>query len=257
MNDTDHPALSLEDIATLTGNIVNVSADRPTTRADLDKLTAYIEYLSRMGCDGGCGRRVAYINANGYLLCWPCADGKTPAAAELDDNAERYHHIAAAAEWLDENGNPDGEATTALIADVLAVVGENTELAHSDRVRAIAAHAAGLECVTCKPPAHAAHLLEPLDDAEPEPEPDPYPDAVAGLAEAASWAQRWAHERGRANAYAAALARVDGLHQPYTDEAGRERCRGCIAGYDPATGELTQCAWPCPTEQARRGELPS
>lgn len=180
--------------------------------------------------------------------------------------AERYHRVAVAAEQLDENGDPDGDATKALMCDVLAIVGENTQLVNSERVRAIAvcarhaAHAAAEAdddyCDGCRPPAHAAHLLEPLDDGE----SFPYPDAVAGLAEAATWAQRWAHEHCRANSYAAVLARVDALHQPYDtpdDPHAHVRCRGCIAGYDPATSELTHCAWPCPTEQARRGELPS
>jgi len=79
---------------------------------------------------------------------------------------------------------------------------------------------------------------------------------VDALTEAAGWAQRWAAERQRADAIAAELARIDALHVPYVDEDGRTRCRGCIAGYDRATGHLVHCAYPCPTIQARRGELP-
>lgn len=251
----DHPALSLEDIQTLTGNILNVSADRPTTRADLDRLTEYIEYLSRMGCDGGCGRRVAYVNAFGHVLCWPCADGPR-VHSDADELVKRYHRVAAAAEWLDENGDPDGEATAALMADVLAIVGENTELARSERVRIIAtnaipAHVAGADC---KLPASipVASLTEPADDASAE----PYGDVVDALAETATWVARWNHERRRADGHADEVARIEALHQPYTDEAGRERCRGCLAGYDPATEQLTNCAWPCPTELARRGDIP-
>jgi hypothetical protein len=103
--------------------------------------------------------------------------------------------------------------------------------------------------------------------ADPEPEADELgydTDIVGAFAEAASWAHRWTTERQRTERVAAELfeasaelARIEALHTPYTDEHGRKRCRGCIAGYDPATRQLTHCAWPCPTEQARRGELPS
>lgn len=97
---------------------------------------------------------------------------------------------------------------------------------------------------------------------EPEPDAEPYGiDTVGALAEAAAWARRWSAERQRTErvaaelfAAAAEVARVQALHTPYTDEHGRQRCRGCIAGYDRATGQLTNCAWPCPTESARRGE---
>lgn len=96
--------------------------------------------------------------------------------------------------------------------------------------------------------------------AEPEPDADdaaPYDiDTVGALGEAATWARRWATERARADALAAELARVDALHTVYVDEHGTKRCRGCIAGYDPRTRELTHCAHPCPTSRARGGELP-
>lgn len=81
-------------------------------------------------------------------------------------------------------------------------------------------------------------------------------DTVGALGEAATWARRWSTERDRADALAAELARVDALHVPYVDEHGTRRCRGCIAGYDPHTRDLTHCAYPCPTARARGGELP-
>jgi hypothetical protein len=101
--------------------------------------------------------------------------------------------------------------------------------------------------------------------AEPEPEPElravgdgeSYDiDTVGALGEAATWARRWSTERQRADGLAAELERIDALHAPYTDEHGAKRCRGCIAGYDPRTRELTHCAYPCPTARARGGELP-
>jgi hypothetical protein len=99
--------------------------------------------------------------------------------------------------------------------------------------------------------------------AEPEPEPEPAAapedfgaDTLGALAEASEWARRWGIAHKRAEALADELARVDALHVPYVDEHGVKRCRGCIAGYDPRTRELTHCAWPCPTARARAGELP-
>lgn len=103
--------------------------------------------------------------------------------------------------------------------------------------------------------------------AEPEPEPELQAaadafgelygiDTVGALAEAAAWARRWSTERQRADGLAAELERIDALHAPYIDEHGVKRCRGCIAGYDPRTGQLTHCAYPCPTARARGGELP-
>jgi hypothetical protein len=56
------------------------------------------------------------------------------------------------------------------------------------------------------------------------------------------------------DALAASLAAVDELHQPYDtpdDPHASRRCKGCIAGYDPRTGDLVRCAWPCPTKRAR------
>lgn len=95
-------------------------------------------------------------------------------------------------------------------------------------------------------------------DVEPEADPgEPYDiDTVGALGEAAAWARRWATERQRADGLAAELERIDALHAPYIDEHGANRCRGCIAGYDPRTRELTHCAYPCPTARARGGELP-
>jgi hypothetical protein len=103
--------------------------------------------------------------------------------------------------------------------------------------------------------------------AEPDPEPElqaasdadgePYDiDTVGALGEAATWARRWSTERQRADGLAAELERIDALHAPYIDEHGNKRCRGCIAGYDPRTRELTHCAYPCPTAMARAGQLP-
>lgn len=97
----------------------------------------------------------------------------------------------------------------------------------------------------------------PYPDPEPEADGEPYDtDTVGALGEAATWARRWATEHGRADGLAAELARVDALHVPYIDEHGTKRCRGCIAGYDPRTRELTNCVYPCPTTRARAGELP-
>lgn len=95
-------------------------------------------------------------------------------------------------------------------------------------------------------------------DVEPEADPgEPYDiDTVGALGEAATWARRWSTERQRADGLAAELERIDALHAPYTDEHGVKRCRGCIAGYDPRTRELTYCAYPCPTAMARAGQLP-
>lgn len=64
-------------------------------------------------------------------------------------------------------------------------------------------------------------------------------------------AKRYAMEIGRLKAE---LAAVDELHQPYDtpdDPHASRRCKGCIAGYDPRTGGLVHCAWPCPTKAAR------
>lgn len=100
-------------------------------------------------------------------------------------------------------------------------------------------------------------------DSEPEPElqaaadGEPYDiDTVGALGEAAAWARRWSTERQRADGLAAELERIDALHVPYIDEHGTKRCRGCIAGYDPRTRDLTHCKYPCPTARARGGELP-
>jgi hypothetical protein len=95
-------------------------------------------------------------------------------------------------------------------------------------------------------------------DVEPEADPgEPYDiDTVGALGEAATWARRWSTERQRADGLAAELERIDALHAPYIDEHGNKRCRGCIAGYDPRTRELTHCAYPCPTAMARAGQLP-
>lgn len=103
-----------------------------------------------------------------------------------------------------------------------------------------------------------ARDIEVHTDIEPESDPgEPYDiDTVGALGEAASWARRWSTERQRADGLAAELERIDALHAPYIDEHGINRCRGCIAGYDPRTGQLTHCKYPCPTARARGGELP-
>ena len=74
-------------------------------------------------------------------------------------------------------------------------------------------------------------------------------------ADGALWVERWSAERHYSDHLAAELARIGALHTPYTDEHGATRCRGCIAGYDTRIGQLTHCAWPCPTERARTGEV--
>ena len=76
-------------------------------------------------------------------------------------------------------------------------------------------------------------------------------EANAQCREAAARTVRAETERDAARAE---LAAVDELHQPYDtpdDPHASRRCKGCIAGYDPRTGNLVRCAWPCPTKRAR------
>lgn len=41
---------------------------------------------------------------------------------------------------------------------------------------------------------------------------------------------------------------LDRLHQPIDrDGPTPQACQSCVAGYDPATGQLVNCAWPCPS----------
>lgn len=88
--------------------------------------------------------------------------------------------------------------------------------------------------------------------------PGPYPaDAIDALAEAAGWASRWSFEHRRADDLNEQLGWVESVHYPYEtpdDPHVKRRCRGCIAGYDPRTGQLLNAAWPCATERAKNGE---
>jgi chorismate mutase len=61
---------------------------------------------------------------------------------------------------------------------------------------------------------------------------------------------------GERDRLAAQVARVRERHTPYDtpNDVVAQRCRGCIAGYNPQDGALVNCAYPCPTIRALDGD---
>lgn len=285
----DHPALTEMDIDTIVGDILNLSEDMPVTRAGLNRLTGYIAYLERLRC-ASCSTSLGYHNYAGNTLCGPCANGEEPEPEEVSDRGLAYmppvrgldgsflrvydsSNAETDAVWLNLIGGQhsttaagdEDQATTemdmreaivlayriAVLArrrgyDIPALLGEAAALdtepepAEEDNQTAPAAAAPTIERAADCAPADAAYGA----------------DTVGALGEAAGWAARWSTAHRYAERLAAELVRIDALHVPYTAADGRTRCQGCIAGYDPATGQLVHCAYPCPTVRARRGELP-
>lgn len=256
-----HPALNPTDIETIVGSLLNASSDRPVTRAELDRLTAYIAYLERLRCDQ-CAGPLGYHNYAGRSLCGPCANGAEPDSVVsgrglryMEDVADRGGSVS-----VHDSSNAERDAVWLHI-----VGGEHVTTVEHDEEKAsleLGIHAAvtlahSLAALVLARGYSLPALLEALT-AEPEPEEPAAPAVVGGRydigADGALWVERWSAERHYSDQLAAELARVGALHTPYIDEHGRTRCRGCIAGYDTRTGQLTHCAWPCPTERARTGE---
>lgn len=197
----------------------------------------------------------------GGLRSMPFVHGLDGSSIQVSDSSN-----ADAALWLNLIG---GQHSTTAASDegmTSAQVGirEAVVLAHAI---VVLARRRGYDIPDTLAEASALAYEERKRWAEPDPEPELQAaadafgelydiDTVGALGEAATWARRWSIERKRADGLAAELERIDALHAPYVDEHGAKRCRGCIAGYDPRTRELTHCAYPCPTARARGGELP-
>lgn len=272
-----HPALSAEQLDILVGRILHVPVDRPELRDDVERLIAYIRYLERLRCDG-CGSPLGYHNHTGRTLCGPCANGIVPEPERVTErgitlmpkvrtlnggtlrvsdssDAERdalWFVIGRAViedAALQNTGSPAASTTLDIrdameLARYILALGERRGYTYGD----------GPEENQPEPP--DAPAPEPV--IVPVPMPGPYPaDVIEALAETAGWASRWAFEHRRAEDLNEQLGWVESVHQPYEtpgDPHVKRRCRGCIAGYDPRTGQLLNAAWPCATERAKNGE---
>lgn len=276
------PVLSFGDVETIVGDLINNARDRGYAATQLNQLTRYIAYLQRLRC-GECGSSLGYSNFRGHTLCGSCANGETP--APLAVNEER--NLAAMAPVPTLNGGTvqvqdsgDGEYDAVWLTLRNAVIedGERHGAKTAARgtldirdalqvardIMALAQRCGYIITTMPEPeliPYRDSDDVEEEDDGIPEEHRSPVdPRAVAvpgryGIdADGAEWVSRWAAERQYTETLTAELSRVGHLHGPYVDEDGVLRCRGCIAGYDPRTGNLTNCKWPCPTDRARKGE---
>jgi len=277
----DHPALSAEQLGIIGGRILHVPVDRPELRDDVARLMTYIRYLEKLRCDG-CGDPLGYHNHTGRTLCGPCANGSVPEPEKVSVRGLAFMpkvrtlngggiavHESSDAEhdalWLVIGGATIEEATlngnelkgtAAPAASTTLDIRDAMELAR--QILALAerrgyTYSDDTEEHQPEPPAAAA------PDPVIVPVPGPYPaDVIDALTETAGWASRWAFEHRRADDLNEQLGWVESVHYPYEtpgDPHVKRRCRGCIAGYDPRTGQLLNAAWPCATERAKNGEL--
>jgi hypothetical protein len=280
----DHPALSAEDLRVITGRILQVPNDLPEISADMHRLIDYIRYLERLRCDG-CGSPLGYHNYAGHTLCGPCANGAVPepervtgrgiafmakvptlnrGTVRVSDSSDAENDALwlvigrALIEETTVNGN-ELQNTGSPAASTTLDIRDAMELAR--QILALAerrGYTYSDDSEENQPEDAAPDPTAPEPVIVPVPVPGPYPaDVIDALTETAGWASRWAFEHRRAEDLNEQLGWVESVHYPYEtpgDPHVKRRCRGCIAGYDPRTGQLLNAAWPCATERAKNGE---